>query len=94
MPAQPPNRIPTPVFFNYRGLEYEARAVIDFGAPENLRGHPDTWTPVGGDEIEDAEIYRIIRGWRWKKLTEETVDRLLNDSEFVKAMLEKARGKI
>ena len=90
MPAQPPNRIPTPVFFKYDGKEYEARAVINFGAPEKLTGHPDTWTPAEGDEIEDAEIYRIIRGWRWIKLSEKIADRLLNDPEFVKALLEKA----
>ena len=48
--------------------------------PENRRGHPDTWTPAEGGELEDL---RIISGCRLPKNVE---DKLLADDDFLESV--------
>ena len=48
--------------------------------PANRRGHPDTWTPAEGGELEDL---RVFSGGR---LPGEIEAKLLNDDAFMRAV--------
>lgn len=51
--------------------------------PENRRGHPDTWMPAEGGELEDMKVYS---GGRLPRHIE---DRLLADDSFMRSVAEK-----
>lgn len=38
------------------GMELNVKGNYDPGRPENKKGHPDTWTPAEGGELEVIEV--------------------------------------
>lgn len=58
------------------------------GARARLHGHPDTWAPAEGFEINQVEIF-IRRGGRSRRLPSATEDRLSEAECFRELVAEK-----
>lgn len=47
---------PFDVTIDLGGIEVNVIGTYDAGRPANLKGHPDTWTPAEGEELEVTEL--------------------------------------
>ena len=81
------NRIKFDVEVKSDNRRYRVEGFSTRFVPAKLTGHPDTWRPAEGGELEDVEIY-MIHNERERKLKPELRDNLLDDQFFADAVYE------